>query len=199
MSAAAIPTRERQRQQTRELILRAGLAEIAREGLAGAKIEHIARQAGVTRPTVYAHFPRKEDFLLALQDRTREGVISELVERVGDAEGGERAHRLTDALYDLIATIDPVLRRESLAIVIREPEEMDWSGDPLFQLVVSGLEEGLRRGEITRTADAETMARSLVTAFLGVLIFENVPLEERRAFTHQSVDLILGAPSRALS
>lgn len=193
MSAAPVRTRERQRQQTRTLILEAGLEEIAREGLAGAKIEHIARRAGVTRPTVYAHFARKEDFLLALQDRMREGVVGELLERVADARGAEVAHRLTDALYDLIATVDPVLRRESLALVVREPQELDWSGDPLFDLLVAGLAEAQARGEIARRVPAAAIARSLVPAFLGVLVFENVPLAHRRQLTHNTVDLMLGS------
>jgi AcrR family transcriptional regulator len=193
MSAAPVRTRERQRQQTRTLILEAGLEEIAREGLAGAKIEHIARRAGVTRPTVYAHFARKEDFLLALQDRMREGVVGELLERVADARGAEVAHRLTDALYDLIATVDPELRRESLALVVREPQELDWSGDPLFDLLVAGLADAQARGEIARRVPAAAIARSLVPAFLGVLVFENVPLEDRRQLTHNTVDLMLGS------
>ena len=70
MDASPLPTRERQRQDTRNLIFEVALAEVAERGLGRARIGDIARKAGVTRPTIYAHFPRKEDFLRVRKGRT---------------------------------------------------------------------------------------------------------------------------------
>jgi len=173
------------------MILQAGLDEITDHGLNGARIERIARTAGVTRPTVYAHFPRKEDFLLELRNDFRDRVLEDLKPRIGDARGAEVVHRLIDALYDQIEHVHPVLRRESLSVVIREPDEMDWAGDPLFEMLVSRFFESDEGGERASTLSAEELGRLLVPAFLGVLIFENVPLDARRQAAHQTLELLM--------
>lgn len=109
MSSTPLPTRERQRLETRSLILRVALDEIAAKGLAGATIEAIARKAGVTRPTSYAHFPRKEDFLLAFQARTEHAVLQALQRKRVDASiGADLVQRLADAIFGfLIAENEP--------------------------------------------------------------------------------------------
>ena len=47
-------------------MLRAGGAEFGRRGYAAARIEDIARAAGVTKPIVYRHFESKKGLYLAL-------------------------------------------------------------------------------------------------------------------------------------
>ena len=98
MRSAPLPTRERQRLETRDVILRAALEEIAARGLAGATIEAIARRAGVTRPTIYAHFPRKQDFLRELQSRTERVALRALRRKLAEAgSASDLVHRLADA------------------------------------------------------------------------------------------------------
>ena len=50
MEPAPLPTRERQRRDTRSLILQVALEEISEVGLAKSLIENVAREA-VARPT----------------------------------------------------------------------------------------------------------------------------------------------------
>lgn len=57
--------RERQAEETRKRILDATVRVMAR-GVAGASIPAIARQAGVSVPTVYRHFGTKADLFAAL-------------------------------------------------------------------------------------------------------------------------------------
>ena len=54
------------RPERRDLVLRAGGAEFGRRGYAAARIEDIARAAGVTKPIVYRHFESKKGLYLAL-------------------------------------------------------------------------------------------------------------------------------------
>lgn len=193
MDSSPLPTRERQRQETRSLILQAALAEIAEAGLAGARIEHIARKAGVTRPTIYAHFPRKEDFLLALQAQTEQGALHALRERVGDATSApELVHRLVDAVFELLEAGHPVLRRESFALMIREPQEMDWVGNALFGFLAQRLAEARERGEIAGGGSARELTRILMTAIFGFLVVENEPATARRRDAHRLIDLLIG-------
>lgn len=193
MEPSPLPTRERQRQETRSLILQVALAEIAEAGLAGTRIEHVARKAGVSRPTIYAHFPRKEDFLFALQARTEAVALAALRERLGDAAtASELMHRLVDAIFDLIEDGDPVLRRESFALIVREPQEMDWLGNALSGFLAERLASAQAGGELAPRPAAPDLTRILMTAIFGFLVAESEPLATRRRDAHQMLDLLIG-------
>lgn len=58
----------------RAAMLEAGIAELAEHGLAGASMEAIATGAGVSKRTLYKHFPSKDAVL--------EAVLALLIERV---------------------------------------------------------------------------------------------------------------------
>ena len=55
--------RERQRAATRERLFAAALAEFRRNGFERANVAEIARAAGVSRPSFYAHFPTLDHVL----------------------------------------------------------------------------------------------------------------------------------------
>lgn len=196
MDPLPLPTRERQRRDTRNLILQVALEEIAEVGLAKARIEHIARKAGVTRPTIYAHFPRKEDFLLALQARTEGVTRRALEERLGDTSGVDLTHRLADVVFDLLESGDPMLRREAFALIIREPQEIDWMGNVLFGFLAERLAEAQERGELKSDLPAAELTRTVVTALFGFLIVENEPVRARRRAAHRMLDLLIGGATR---
>lgn len=58
----------------RNAMLDAGIAELAEQGLAGASMESIAARAGVSKRTLYKHFPSR--------DAVFEAVLARLIERV---------------------------------------------------------------------------------------------------------------------
>ena len=191
MGANPAPTRERQRSATRDLILRAARREVAAVGLANARIGRIARFAGVSRPTIYAHFPRKEDFLRAVQSDSEAAALDDLRKRLGNAGGAALIHRLADALFDLVESGDPVLRRESFALMVREPQGMDWARNPLFGFLATRLGEAQSRGELTSTLAPTQLIRLIVTALFGFLVVENEPAAARRGAAHQMLDLLI--------
>ena len=188
--APPLPTRERQRQDTRNLILEVALAEVAERGLGRARIEHIARKAGVTRPTIYAHFPRKEDFLRELQGRTEERALAALRQRLDHGGGSGLLHRLTNAIFDLVENTQPVLRREVFAFMIREPQGTEWVGKALFQFLTERFEAARERGEISAALPAIDFTRIVMTALFGFLVVESAPSEERRRSAHRMLDLL---------
>lgn len=59
----------RRRSATRERLLDAARVVFAREGIAGASVEHICEQAGFTRGAFYSNYSTKDDLVLALFDR----------------------------------------------------------------------------------------------------------------------------------
>lgn len=195
--AAPLPTRERQRLDTRNLIFEVALAEIAEVGLGQARIEHIARKAGVTRPTIYAHFPTKEDFLRELQARTERVALRTLRARLEEAGDGDWLHELVDAVFDLVEAANPVLRREAFALIVRESPEADWSGNPLFGFVTRHFADAQGRGWVSPEIAPARLTRIVMTALFGFLIVEAEPAELRRRAAHQTLDLLIAGAASA--
>lgn len=88
---ARLPPSER-----RALVLRAGAAEFGRRGYEGARIEDIARAAGVTKPIVYRHFESKKGLYLALL-RRHETDLPTFV-----AEAGESPRAILEVWLDYV-------------------------------------------------------------------------------------------------
>lgn len=61
---AMMGVRDRQREETHKRLFDCSLAIFRRDGFTDAKIDDIAKMAGVSRGTFYFHFPTKEDVLL---------------------------------------------------------------------------------------------------------------------------------------
>ena len=61
--------------ERREAILEAAVAEIARNGFAGATTADIARRAGISQPYVFRFFPTKKDLSLAVIDRCLSRIL----------------------------------------------------------------------------------------------------------------------------
>ena len=59
VKAATTDWREARRRSARETIIEAAWALVQEEGLAGLSLRDLARQAGITTPTVYAYFDSK--------------------------------------------------------------------------------------------------------------------------------------------
>ncbi len=186
-----LPTRLRQRLLTRSVILTAALEEIAEQGLDRARIGEIARRAGVTRPTIYAHFPTRQDFLRELESRTQGMLLVELRTRLGDPDAPHFTRRLVDALFDMLAETNPTLRREVFALVIREPEGTDWEGNPLFGFLNERFDAARARGEIQADLPAPALTRIVVTALFGFLAVEAEPSEVRRESARRMLDLLM--------
>ncbi|HEY4460666.1 MAG TPA: helix-turn-helix domain-containing protein [Pseudonocardiaceae bacterium] len=81
MSAERPSVREEQKKLTRERLLDAAVEVFAQRSALDVNMDDIAKAAGVARATVYAHFTKKSDMVLALAQRQYEQadeVYSEL-------------------------------------------------------------------------------------------------------------------------
>jgi AcrR family transcriptional regulator len=189
--AEALPLRARQSLATRNRIFEIALAEISDSGLAGVRIEHIARKAGVTRPTIYAHFPTREDFLRELQRRTEASALDAVRTRMQENRRGNFLHRFADATVDLLAAADPVLRRETFALMLREPREEEWMGNALFGFLKEQVARAQARGEIQPTLPAQALTRIVMTALFGFFVIETGEPAARKKQVHQMLDLLI--------
>jgi AcrR family transcriptional regulator len=90
----------------RQRLLRAAAEEFAERGYAAASVASIARRAGMSKATFYAHFSNKLACILALVDRANE-VVAEAVAKAarsaGSSDAAARIHAGTRAYLDAIA------------------------------------------------------------------------------------------------
>lgn len=91
----------------REALLEAARAEFARSGLERARVEDIARRAGVSKGAFYLHFPTKESAFEAIVQRFF-GAVEELARRREEAEERFAA--------DAAGTSDPALAARQLEL-----------------------------------------------------------------------------------
>lgn len=194
---AALPGRRaRQVDATRARLFEAALAEFRRVGFARANVARIARDAGVSRPSFYFHFPTKEHVLLELQWLEEREVAARL----------ERARSLREALRELAEVMIEIearlgasnLIREVFSIFARRPAGLpiDDQPFPTVAALARHFREGAARGELRAGLHPEAAARVCLTALFGVLIGPPTTTEQRRADLGLLFSLFLaeGAP-----
>jgi AcrR family transcriptional regulator len=76
-------------EQRREQLIDAALAVILKQGYGGVSIEAIAREAGVTRPVVYDHFPNLARLLHTLVEREEHYSLDQLADVVPQDTGDQ--------------------------------------------------------------------------------------------------------------
>jgi len=101
---SATPSGDLQRDphRTHELLLAAGVAVAAREGLAGLSVNRVVAEAGVAKGTFYVHFSDREAFIDALHAAFHERVREAVARAMADtAPGAERLLRGAEAYLDV--------------------------------------------------------------------------------------------------
>lgn len=78
-------TRENDPRSGRDKILRAARSCYQHKGIAGTTLDDVAREAGITRRTVYRYFPNKQAIIQAVVDEQAQSFLSRVREEVEDA------------------------------------------------------------------------------------------------------------------
>lgn len=164
---------------TRDKIMTAALDEFNRLGLSGARVDSIAKKAGVNKAMIYYHFSSKQN----LYREVVKDTIGELVQRVSDDV--ERAESLEDALVGIARNYSRIYRTidSPLPLLLRElaspdsiffeqiAELIETIGLP--QKIHDRLDEGIKRGEL-RQIDFRQAMTSFVTANIGYFVLSPI-------------------------
>lgn len=192
--AARLPSRERQRAETRERVFEAAVAEFQRAGVAAASIDRIAKTAGVVRGTFYFHFPTKEHVLLEMRARSERDIVARLAAlRTDAAPLGDALHAVVGAILEAQMEVDdPRLTRDALAMYVREPVAPNAADDrfPLLGEMVLHFAAAAESGGVRCDLPPERMALMFLTAMFGFLA-TSVEDAERRAALDALVDVFL--------
>lgn len=160
---------------TRERLLTAAVDVFVEQGYEQARVQDIARGAGLTTGAIYANFRGKSELLFeaigaradaemdAFVARARGREVRELLELLGDRLVQPRAQ--VSLLIDAIAA---ARRDHELADALRH--RLDTREDAIIELVERAKEEGVVDADV----DTDTFARFCMTLAMGALVMRTL-------------------------
>lgn len=191
LTGDAAPPRRRRKAARPGEIMKAGLAEFAARGFEAARMEDVARRAGVAKGTVFLYFPTKEALFEAAL-RSRLAPVLEGVEATVDAYPGPTIHllrMLVERVHtDLVATDAAAVMHMILTEGPRFPALLETyhresiaRASALLRRIV---ERGVARGEFRAGATTELpmvlMAPALMAALWRQTFDRLAPIEPDR-------------------
>ena len=181
--SAAVKGRDAQRQQTRQKVYAAALAEFKRTGMAAADVGDIAAAAGVARGTFYFHFPTKEHVLAELERHEEARVVGQLSKFLAELEARPEPGFLPAAFGEVVRLLTAMERRVGKALFremlglhfsSRRPDVLPgadkWTEYPIMTVVVEAVERARERGEVHPDASALPTAQLFMIGLYAMLI-----------------------------
>lgn len=158
---ASVPSRT---DLTRERLLEATREVLARSGPRKLHLSAVAAQAGVSRPTLYAYFPSKDDLLLALAAHEKARFNHELDEALHGLTGADRLDRALSRMVEFQR--DAGTRR----LVLAEPEfmldQLEHSLVTMSAALVPLFQEATEADAATAADLADLAVRTVMSHFL---------------------------------
>lgn len=174
-----VSAREKRRNETRERIFEAAIAEFRRVGFERTSISDIAKAADVSRPSIYAHFPTLDHVLFELGWRCALQIVRRL-------ESARTLAQTLDALADSILEVelqvaDRWLFRELISVFSRRSAvpDFDLADIPLLTELQLRFERARLAGELRPGMQPEQAARLCLSGVLGHLVGIDAEPEER--------------------
>lgn len=157
---------------SRHKILNAAIKEFSSKGLAGARVDKIAQQAGINKAMIYYHFSSKENLYRVIIDSQIEKVSSAMTQVLDSGVELRPSLLELSEVYHTILGSDP----DFVSILLHELADGGrFLKEELYKLIYrSGLlvglknriEEGIRSGQL-RDIDP----RQVLISFIGMNLF----------------------------
>lgn len=159
--------------ESRAAILKAAVAEFAREGVAGARTDAIARSAGVNKALLYYYFKDKEALYDAVLDHVFSGARAAIQNALKQPlPPRERLEGYVSAHFDYIASHSPYHRIVNAEFLRagRDPARMRRVAQqyfrPIFSAVAALLKEGAESGDFRRVDPLH-----FIPSMISVIVF----------------------------
>jgi len=164
-------------EKTRKAILKASLKVFSTKGYARARLEEVAREAGVTRGAIYWHFSNKADLYASAvmesvggyQERLKEILLSDLspLPKVRTLMKEWLVTLEKDEAYRTI--VEMALTKTEFDDQVMEGVR-DWFGfvDRVQEAIVDLIRQGIEAGEIDSQVDPELAALALIAYLNGI-------------------------------
>jgi len=166
-------------EETRRALLDAALRVFGRDGYGAARLDDIAKEAGVTRGAIAHHFGGKAEMWTALSAR-RSAIIINVATRAAELGGSptERLRNLmaalageleTDAEYRAVWSL-MVFHRAGLPPEMREVESERHRDDAFERGFGRLIQAGIAAGEFRADLDPKTAARAFFALAAGLAV-----------------------------
>jgi AcrR family transcriptional regulator len=185
----APPSRRQRAQETRDRLFLAACDLFVAKGYAGTTVDSIASRAGVAKGTFFVHF------------KTKDAVATQLIENqtASARRAHERAHAAGAGPVEAMVAKVLALGRQagasrmlSRAVLAATLESGEVAGDSsrlfaeIYALILADAREAKRQRLLSRTADPEQIAWSLIASYLGAALSfatnpNPIPLVDRLA------------------
>lgn len=163
--------RDRQREETHKRLYECSLSVFRRDGFTAAKIDDIAKMAGVSRGTFYFHFPTKDDVLLELLGYVETRNAAAITSLSEDTP----VEVVLDSFCNSMAaewSTDPKLLSDTSIVALRTRSSGfdDVEVDPVRSALAKRFEIARARGELQGPLPANFLADFfLVNALAGAI------------------------------
>lgn len=201
MQNAEKPKIQRRKDARPAEIMDAGIKEFAAHGFERARLDRIAKAAGIAKGTIYLYYESKEALFLAAAEQHVVEVMAQGETRLADASGSteELLVELLQSLYDrFVDGRAQTLLRVLIAEGDRIPQVVEKYHDMAIRrgtlLLQRILERGVARGEIRETAILQNpqilIAPALFFALHGMMFGQQNRLNQESYFSAH-VELML--------
>jgi AcrR family transcriptional regulator len=164
-------------------ILHAALAEFGEQGLAGARLDDIARRAGIAKGTIYLYFANKEELF---REVVRQTIVARLVELThefghpGDGTATDQLRAYMRTWWESLRTPDfRTIYRLVVGELHRFPELLTFYLDEVVSrataLHAGVIARGVATGEF-RPVDPRVAARIISSTFVAHSLWVSPPL-----------------------
>ena len=159
---------ERRKLEVREKILAAAFDLFLGQGVAATTIEEICERADVANRTFFNHFATRQDMIRALAERRLVNLHDVVFDRADEAIPARLVGVFDDIAAALAKSDDTY--RELIGEMLATSGYGVQRGFNLHDTFAELVKEGVARGEVSATHDAETLADIIVGALSGGIL-----------------------------
>lgn len=192
----------------RTKILAAALDEFSQKGFADARLDDVARRAGVAKGTIYLYFEDKEELFHELLRAQISPVVAMLEALLANTGKGERAavpirplaHRVADLFIEQVLS---TRRKDIIRLILTEGPRFPKLAEFYYREVISRgvaamrgrMERAYKSGEIESDALArfpQLIVAPALAAIIWKSMFEKFQPLDARALMHAHIDILFG-------
>jgi AcrR family transcriptional regulator len=153
--------------ERREAILDAALAEVSASGFATARLDDVARRAGVAKGTIYLYFRDKESLFQELVRSTLSPIVGELE---GKPMADLPARKVAEAIADIfVHEIFATRRKDVIRLIITEGQRFPKLAEVYYHEVIARVLPALR-GLMARAASRGELPNDALARFPQLLV-----------------------------
>ncbi len=186
------------KKETAQKIIEAAAKEFASHGLAGARIDQIAKLAGVNKAMIYYHFKSKDELYQTIIDGHLNKISNFFRERVALLENPDEIFRTLSEFYNsqfIDKAFIPILLREiaSGGDIFKKSFSDFLSKGPALKLkgvIDEAVKNGLFRPVNSRQAIASFIGMNLFYLFMSPMVNQILEIEDEKEFREKRSEAV---------